>query len=100
MKKKNHNRILFNRASVKKAERISCNICQEQVVFSLKDKQNNSFSVGLTTILNCLSFAIEQGELPKLPRSWCSDVEHCLKISFDDEISYYDYSNFEERRNE
>lgn len=89
--------IFFNRAEVESAERISCEKCFERVVFSLKDNYHD-FSVGLTTVLECLAFAISQGELPKLPRSWCADVEHALNITFGEEISYYDYETFKERQ--
>lgn len=91
-------KIFFERAEVKNAERMCCDHCFEQIVFALKD-QNHEFSIGLTTVLECLEFAISQGELPKLPRSWCYDVEHTLNIELDKEgISYYDYETFKERQ--
>jgi hypothetical protein len=34
------------------------------------DKNNRHFSVGLITMLQCLQFAEENGELPKLPQKW------------------------------
>ncbi len=98
MEDKTCKEIFFTRAEIKDAERICCDRCFEQVVFALKDK-DHEFSIGLTTVLECLEFAISQGELPKLPRSWCSDVEAALSVSFDDEISYYDYETFKERQN-
>lgn len=97
MDENQHKEIFFNRAEVESAERIGCESCFEQVVFSLRDN-HHEFSVGLTTILECLAFAISQGELPKLPRSWCADVEHALNVEFGEEISYYDYETFKERQ--
>ena len=98
MEDKTCKEIFFTRAEIKDAERICCDRCFEQVVFALKDK-DHEFSIGLITVLECLEFAISQGELPKLPRSWCSDVEAALGVSFDEEISYYDYETFKERQN-
>lgn len=86
--------IFFSRAEVKEAERVSCENCFEQVVFMLKDK-DHEFSMGLTTVLECLSFAIKNGDLPKLPLSWVYSV---YGASLDD-ISYYD-SLREERNND
>ena len=97
MDKKQHNEIFFNRAEVESAEQIACDKCFEQVVFSLKDNYHE-FSIGITTVLECLAFAIYQGNLPKLPRSWCADVERALNITLGEEISYYDYETFKERQ--
>lgn len=49
--------IFFNRAEAEDAEHICCDNCFEQVVFLLKDK-DHEFSIGLTTVLRCLEFAI------------------------------------------
>lgn len=92
----NKEKIFLNRAEATKAERIHCENCCEQVVFLLKDN-NHEFSIGLSTILECLVFAIGNGDLPKLPASWISDVSKALNISFDEDISYYDYEKFKER---
>ena len=88
--------IFFNRAEVQKAEEMHCDICFEEVVFLLRDKDHD-FSMGLTSVLECLAFAIVNGSLPKLPESWVSDVENTLGVHFDEEISYYDYETFEKR---
>lgn len=97
MKNIENKEIFFNRAEVESAEQVCCENCFEQAVFLLKDKKHE-FSMGLTTVLQCLEFAIKNGILPKLPRSWCSDVEHAFDIMFDEEISYYDYETFRERQ--
>ena len=85
MNDNNNKEIFFNRAEVENAEKIYCENCFEQVVFMLKDK-DHEFSMGLSTVLECLKFAIENGELPKLPLSWVNIV-YRKNIS---EISYYD----------
>lgn len=84
--------IFFNRAEVKEAERIYCDNCFENVVFLLKDN-DHEFSIGLSTVLECLIFAIQQGELPKLPQSWlsCADIVCDTKFSFNEEFCYHDY---------
>ena len=94
----NHKEIFFNRAEVKEAERVCCDNCFEQVVFLLNDKEHE-FSMGLSTVLECLAFAIKNGDLPKLPRSWLSDVDgvYNTTFSFDEDISYYDNETFEKR---
>lgn len=89
--------IFFNRAQAEGAERIHCENCFETVVFLMKDKEHK-FSVGLMTVLECLEYAVKSGDLPKLPQSWCSDVEAAFNIAFDEGVSYYDYETFEKRK--
>lgn len=81
--------IFFNRAEIENAESMLCDNCFERVIFRLKDN-DHEFSLGLITILECLEFAIKNGDLPKLPRSWCADTGDAYNIEFDDDISYYD----------
>ncbi len=88
--------IFFNRADVERAEKMCCDNCFEQVVFLLKDK-DHEFSMGLTTVLECLEFAIKSGNLPKLPMSWCSDVGSSFDLAFDDDVSYYDEDYYRKR---
>lgn len=92
----NQKEIFFNRAEIKEAEEIHCDNCFEEVVFLLHDKYHE-FSMGLTSVLECLAFAIGNGNLPKLPESWVSDVENALNVHFDKKISYYDYETFNKR---
>lgn len=88
---KNNNRkeMFFNRAEAVEAEKMYCENCNEKAVFLLKDK-DHEFSMGLTTVLQCLEFAIKSGCLPKLPMSWCSDVGDAYDVEFDCDVSYYD----------
>lgn len=94
MKDSNLKEIFFNRADVESAERVVCDKCFEHIVFMLKDN-NHEFSVGLSTILECLAFAISSGDLPKLPLSWLADVDHVYGTGFseNEDISYYDRRN-------
>ena len=46
----------------------------EQLYFEMKDK-HHTFCIGVKDLLTCLEFAIDQGELPKLPFGWWADVK-------------------------
>lgn len=81
--------IFFNRAGALEAQRIDCEGCFEQVIFLMKDN-HHKFSIGLITVLECLEFAVANGDLPKLPLSWVSSVNKALNIEFDKDISYWD----------
>ena len=80
--------IFFNRAEIENAESIACENCFEDIVFYLKDSNSHEFSMGLSTVLECLKFAIEHGDLPKLPLSWISRVYGFNKL--DEKIAYQD----------
>ena len=83
---------------MKEAERICCDNCFEQVVFMMRDKEHE-FSIGLSTVLECITFAIKNGDLPKLPQSWLSDIDSIYNTdyAYDKDISYFD-SNFPRKR--
>ena len=46
-----------------------CVNCNETILFAMRDNER-TFAIGLTTILRCLHFADEQGEVPKLSEEW------------------------------
>ena len=50
--------------------------------------------MGLSTVLECLIFAVRNGDLPKLPSSWVSNVSRVYNIYISDDvesdITYYD----------
>lgn len=95
---KKHKEIFFTRAEMENAERICCDNCFEQVIFMMRDREHE-FSIGLTTVLECLIFAVRNGDLPKLPQSWLSDVDTVCNTAyaFDEDISYFD-NNFPRKR--
>lgn len=97
MKDKRNKKIFFNRAEIDTAERQHCEECFEPVVFLLKDKEHE-FSLGLSTVLECLAFAVRTGDLPKIPTSWFSVVDEVCdtKYSFDEDVTYYDYENYKQ----
>lgn len=95
-----HKEIFFNRAEVENGEEIYCDNCFEQVVFFLKDNEHE-FSMGLSTVLECLLFAVRNGDLPKLPSSWISNVSRVYNIDTSDDaesdITYYDEDYYRKR---
>lgn len=95
---KKHKEIFFTRAEMENAERICCDNCFEQVIFMMRDREHE-FSIGLTTVLECLIFAVRNGDLPKLPQSWLSDVDTVCHTAYasDEDISYFD-NNFPRKR--
>lgn len=85
--------ILLNRAKLESIHHLDDN-CFEQTVF-LFNSDGAKFSVGLTSILECLENAIKNGELPKLPSSWCYSASDRLPVDFDHDVFYDDYSEAE-----
>lgn len=43
---------------------------REEYLFFLLKNETSEFTIGLGDILECLKFAEEQGEVPKLPQEW------------------------------
>ncbi|SDP01787.1 hypothetical protein [Desulforhopalus singaporensis] len=72
-----HERILKNRANLNNLKEPGqdawCENCDERLIFSLRD-DHHEFSLGMRTILECLKFAEEQGEIPKIPRKWWNKI--------------------------
>lgn len=86
-----------NMAEVKSAERVQCEDCPEQLVFWARDP-TGEFPIGLRTILQCLEFAVLNGDLPKLPSDWTSLVEGSLGVPFDDDSWYLHLSKADQLR--
>ena len=90
MNQKKHEEVFFNRAKIEAAATVDCEYHDERAVFAMRDSHGNLFSVGLSTILDCVYFSIIQGYLPKLPSSWlrlaCSAYES--ELTNLDEICY------------
>jgi len=60
-----------NRAVLRDCTEYEC--CHEELVFALKDNCHE-FSIGLSTILECVAVAEKEGYLPKLPDKWWLDI--------------------------
>lgn len=51
----------------------NCDECLEEYIFAMKDSEHQ-FTIGLRTILACLSFAEEEGAVPQIPVQWWHKV--------------------------
>lgn len=73
-------------------EKVHCENCDESVIFHLK-RNEEEITIGLSTILECITFAIQVGDLPKLPMSWLADADAVCGTYFtqDDRNCYSDY---------
>lgn len=59
----------------------------KNVIFLLKDNKHKFF-LDFKTILNCLAFAVKQGDLPYLPDEWCFAIKEKFNIDFQYEGIY------------
>lgn len=76
MSKEKTDEIYTNRAYLEKKEMIDhtdCEDCLEDLVFAMADK-HHSFTIGMTTILECLSIAEQEAQVPKLPSDWWQSI--------------------------
>lgn len=46
-----------------------CEACDERLIFGMRDNHHD-FSLGLSTVLECLLIAEKQGHIPELPAEW------------------------------
>jgi len=53
-----------------------CDVCSESLIFALATKDGGSFSLGLSTLLECLKVAENKGAIPKLSADFWWDVEN------------------------
>lgn len=68
MEKRQNNKILENRVSLRDpaATEVFCPSCDESLIFAMQ----NQFSLGLSTVLECLALAEKAGHVPLLPSEW------------------------------
>ena len=77
-----HSEILKNRSRIEKenCEEVLCPECDELYVFGMQDK-HHTFSLGLSTVLQCVAIAEKNGVVPPLPAQWWTQVFlHSKKI--------------------
>lgn len=48
--------------------------CDDTLMFGMRDN-HHAFSIGLSTILECLRYAEREGEVPRLPEGWWNLLE-------------------------
>ena len=77
-----HEAILDNRADLASADAQDSSVNEEEMVFALQD-QHHKFSMGLSTILQCLRMAAQEGGIPKLPSDWWIQVARRYSIILD-----------------
>ncbi|MBU2856342.1 hypothetical protein [Acidithiobacillus sp.] len=77
-----HEAILDNRADLASADAQDSSVNEEEMVFALQD-QHHKFSMGLSTILQCLRMAEQEGGIPKLPSDWWIQVARRYSIILD-----------------
>jgi len=65
--------IYNNRALLKDCTDYEC--CDEELVFAMKDNYHE-FSLGLSTVLECVAMAEKEGYLPKFPEGWWVSIRH------------------------
>ncbi|KGQ52481.1 hypothetical protein [Gallibacterium anatis] len=79
MNDKNDNKqILLNQTHFSKIEDFDCLECDEPAYFVLQDKYH-SFSLSLSTLLNCLKFAENEGVIPAIGEEWWLKVSNMNK---------------------
>jgi hypothetical protein len=71
-------------------EPYECGHRKEKLMFYFSDDEKEEFILGLSDIFECLVFAIQKGELKKLPFSWLFDTELETGFDFPYDISYDD----------
>ncbi len=94
----NHQEMNDRKVSFECAEEITCDNCCESVIFHLRDCEHE-FTMGLSTVLECLMFAIKQGDLPKLPISWLADADFVCGTGYANDPKYFytDEKNYRKR---
>ena len=75
---KNAVKIYKNRAQLRKdtdvmVDCMQYECCHEELVFALQDT-HHKFSLGLSTVLECLAIAEANNYLPELPAEWWSKI--------------------------
>lgn len=69
----------------------------EQLYFELKDK-DNTFQIGIKTLLECMLFAAKEKQIPDLPLSWYTEVCSRYDIPLSELIEFDNSSDLEPKR--
>ena len=77
-----HKDILDNRAAPASANAQDSSANEEEMVFALQDR-HHKFSMGLSTVLQCLRMAEQEGGVPALPSDWWIQVARRYSIILD-----------------
>lgn len=94
MDKSHYEELYKSSVSLTEGEEQCCDKCCDPVIFHLRDNYHE-FTMALSTVIECIVFAIQNGDLPKLPLSWLEDVDYACGTAFsEDERNYYPDDNF------
>ena len=52
----------------------------DDLVFALRD-QHHAFSLDMTTVLQCLSLAEQEGAVPELPPDWWNSISNRYRVA-------------------
>ncbi|MBK1674734.1 hypothetical protein CKO35_15830 [Ectothiorhodospira shaposhnikovii] len=76
-----HSNILNNRAQPMSDPELGAHTCpgKDELVFAMRDR-HHTFSLDLTTILQCLEIAEREGAVPELPSEWWTQIRGCYTI--------------------
>ena len=77
-----HKDILDNRISPVGADAQGLSMSEGEIVFALQDRYHQ-FSMELSTILQCLRMAEQEGGVPRLPSDWWIQVARRYAILLD-----------------
>ncbi|WP_161564878.1 hypothetical protein [Pseudomonas aeruginosa] len=66
--------------SKKKRDARSLGSCHDELIFALQDK-HHAFSLGLSTVLQCLKMAEHEGVVPELPEGWWSRMANRYRLN-------------------
>ena len=61
-------------------EDLYCGCCSNHLLFAMRD-EHHEFTLGITTILECLLAAVDQGAVPPLPDEWWREVVNHYKLT-------------------
>lgn len=83
-----HRDSLGNRADIQPggdlcSDTLAFDCCREELVFAMKDNEH-TFSMGLTTVLQCLIYAEHQGYVPELPDGWWRQLMGKFNLHFEE----------------
>ena len=70
-----------------------CERCYEPLIFALRS-ENQDFSIGLFTILQCLEVAEYEGAVPKLPDDWWISLQNRYGLS----LNYAEYTAMRDKK--
>ncbi|MBU2771244.1 hypothetical protein HFQ13_03095 [Acidithiobacillus sp. VAN18-1] len=77
-----HKDILDNRVSPAGADAQGFSMIEGEIVFALQDRYHQ-FSMALSTVLQCLRMAEQEGGVPHLPSDWWIQVARRCAIHLD-----------------